>query len=158
MGKESRQQAIVKIIRGGRISSQQMLLDELSRAGHSMTQATLSRDLKALGVVKQPLEDGSYTYSTVDDMPAKNLQSVPFMNGNAFLSIEFSGNCAVAKTLPGFASGLASTIDGLKLNCFLGSVAGDDTIILIVRENVSRDELRSELLERIPALGLKVHI
>jgi transcriptional regulator of arginine metabolism len=158
MNKQQRQASIAKIIRSGKISSQQMLLDELAKAGLTMTQATLSRDLKSLGVARQAIEDGTYIYSLPEDIPARAIRKVPLIAGNAFLQVEFSSNIAVVKTLPGFAPGLASTIDSLRLDGIIGSVAGDDTIFLIVREGTSRSQLREELLEKLPGLGLKIHL
>jgi transcriptional regulator of arginine metabolism len=157
MNKQHRHDAIVRIIRSGKINSQQMLLAEMARAGFSLTQATLSRDLKSLGVARQALGDGTYTYSMAEDIPVRAVKKIP-LTGNAFLQVEFSSNIAVVKTLPGFAPALASTIDGLRLDGFIGSVAGDDTIFLIVREGISRSQLRAELLERLPELGLKIHL
>lgn len=158
MKKISRHETIKKIVRSGKINSQQKLLEEMEKAGYSLTQATLSRDLKHLGVAKKPREDGSYIYSIFEDFSGQVVKKIPAMAGNAFLGVEFSGNIAVAKTLPGFASGLASTIDSLSLNSFIGSVAGDDTIVLIMREGISREKLRSELLEKMPELGIKIHL
>lgn len=157
MKKEQRQETIIRIVKSGKINCQQTLLEEMAKAGFSLTQATLSRDLKYLGIAKQPLENGTYLYSVVGDTPARHINHMPQMTGNAFLNVDFSGNIAVAKTLPGFASGLASTIDSLKLNGFIGTVAGDDTIFLVIREGVSRKELRSELLEKLPGLGIRIH-
>ncbi|HAE39090.1 MAG TPA: arginine repressor [Candidatus Riflebacteria bacterium] len=158
MNKQQRQDAIIKIIRSHKVNSQQMLLEEMARAGIVLTQATLSRDLKTLGVARQALEDGTYTYSMVEDIPARAIKKIPLIAGNAFLQVEFSSNIAVVKTLPGFASGLASTIDGLRLDGFIGSIAGDDTILLVVREGINRSQLRAELLEKLPQLGLKIHL
>lgn len=158
MNKQQRQDAIIRIIRNRQVNSQQTLLEELSRTGISLTQATLSRDLKALGVARQILADGTYTYSMVEDIPARAVKKIPLIAGNAFLQVEFSANIAVVKTLPGFAPGLASTIDGLRLDGFIGSVAGDDTILLVMREGISRKQLRAELLEELPELGLKIHL
>jgi transcriptional regulator of arginine metabolism len=158
MNKQQRQETIIRIIKSGKINSQQMLIEEMAKAGYKITQATLSRDLKFLRVAKQSQDDGTYLYTIVDDTPLPKARNIPNIAGNAFLKVEFSGNMAVAKTLPGFAPGLASTIDSLSPNCFLGSVAGDDTIFLVIREGVSRKELRAELLEKFPELGIKIHI
>lgn len=128
--------------------SQEKLLDLLSLNGFNITQATLSRDIKQLKIIKTPNAEGSYIYTTtVPDIHANRVGGKSktgfFLSG--FLSLEFSDNLAVIKTRPGYASGIASDIDRNLPQVILGTIAGDDTILLIPREGMEREKIREAL-------------
>lgn len=152
--KKIRHQIITEIISNSSIGSQDDLLKVLADKGFSLTQATLSRDLKSMKVVKQPTEKGEYHYI----LPAQGVtaegEASPENDSSfvqkGFLSLEFSGNMAVIKTRPGYAAGIASDIDSKSNTEFLGSIAGDDTILLIIREEVSRETVLEILSSTIP--------
>ena len=137
-------------------STQEDLLLELKRAGHVVTQATLSRDLRAIKATKIII-DGHYRY-ILPDHPLYKRTTTPnaapeyLRMASGFVSIEFSGHLAVVHTRPGYAGGLASDIDNFGLPSLLGSIAGDDTILLIVREDVEREVFIDELSRVIPAV------
>lgn len=141
------------IIEGRRINSQERLLQHLAEEGFKVTQATLSRDLKYLKVGKIPDGRGGYIY-TFSDQSSKvgSDQSLVEDFRRGYISIEFSGNQGVVKTLPGHASSVAFAIDNLNIREVLGTIAGDDTILVIPRDRVSRSELFRALQERIPGL------
>ena len=136
--KNSRLDAIKLIISSKEIGSQDELLQELSKEGYVLTQATLSRDLKQLKVAKAASMNGNYVYVLPNNTMYKRMteqHSVhEMMRYNGFISIEFSGNIAVIRTRPGYASSLAYDIDNREFDEILGTIAGDDTIMLVMRE------------------------
>ncbi len=147
-----RTNTIISIINENRISSQEELLSLLKEQGIITTQATLSRDLKALKVAKQPDHEGGYIYvmpEITEEEVDLSLNEFPL---SGFISIDFSGNMAVVKTRPGFANGLASVIDSYDPDEILGTIAGDDTILIIIREGVERIELLESLAQILPKI------
>ncbi len=153
--KAQRLTTIQNIIRSQLVSSQEELLILLEKEGFLTTQATLSRDLKFLKVAKIPHPDKGYIYElpvgnsktseeTQDDFPVGGVES-----------IDFTGNLAVIKTRPGFANGVASIIDSHDPYEILGTIAGDDTILLINREGVSKGHMLEILSMFIPGLKNK---
>lgn len=152
--KGNRLQAIKEIISTVRVGGQDELLKILQDKGFDLTQATLSRDLKQLQVVKIAAIDGGYTYvlperAGVQVMQRKHHGAFGGVSAG-FVSIEFSGQLAVIKTRPGYAGGLAYDIDNHAPKEVLGTIAGDDTILLILREGVSREEITDALKAFIP--------
>lgn len=154
--KESRLEAIKMIVSSQAVSSQDELLRELAHLGYDMTQATLSRDLKLLKVVKVCTSEGSYRYV----LPASPLYrrvsdrhlTLSAMHGAGALSVKFSGNLAVIHTLPGHASHIAYDIDNRHFGEILGTLAGDDTIILVMAEGTERGRVLDCLAEVIPEI------
>jgi transcriptional regulator of arginine metabolism len=143
--------AIRKIIEREAVRNQEELLKKLDRAGFELTQATLSRDLKFLRAGKRPDGEKGYVYALSGNNPA----TVPKAGGtdfplNGFVSLEFASDLAVIRTLPGYANSIASAIDGLEAFEILGTVAGDDTILLIPREGISREDVINVLAVLIP--------
>lgn len=152
--KNSRLDAIKLIISSKEIGSQDELLQELSKEGYVLTQATLSRDLKQLKVAKAASMNGNYVYVLPNNTMYKRMteqHSVhEMMRYNGFVSIEFSANLAVIRTRPGYASSLAYDIDNKEFDEILGTIAGDDTIMLVMREGCTRTELKRALSLVIP--------
>ncbi|MFV0291574.1 MAG: arginine repressor [Mangrovibacterium sp.] len=149
----SRQTAIRRIISLNDVVSQDDILSKLAEEGHVVTQATLSRDLKVMQIVK--VSNGtSYKYV----LPDLNLvQKAAIAHSGSFFAdgfrgIEFSQNIAVIKTKPAFASGIAAYIDEASVNEILGCVAGDDTIMVVLREGVSSEDFKKSLLHVLPTL------
>jgi transcriptional regulator of arginine metabolism len=153
--KESRLEAIRMIISGSEVSSQDALLQALRREGFDATQATLSRDLKQLKVAKAADMNGKYIYVLPNNVMYKRANeqttSQMLMNGG-FVSLHFSQNIAVIRTRPGYASSMAYDIDSHESPLILGTVAGDDTIMLVISESSSQAEVRSFLSSIIPCL------
>ena len=137
MAKENRHRAIREIITTNQVESQEILLNLLAKKDIDVTQATLSRDIKELQIIKAPTENGSYMYKLNNNNTISSNSSSNFGN----ISLEFSGNLAVLKTRPGYAMAVAGEIDGKISREILGTVAGDDTILLIIKENISRGEV-----------------
>lgn len=151
MKKQNRHNAIKSIILKAEISSQDELLNALIQEGFDITQATLSRDIKELKIVKSPTASGSYAYRMAQNI-ARTIkpEDETSLSAFGFVSIEFSGQLAVIKTRPGYAMAIAGEIDNKATNTILGTVAGDDTILLIPRENVSRNDVITSLSVFIP--------
>ncbi len=157
--KKERHIAIRKAVKNHPISSQEELKSILEKDGILFAQATLSRDIKELKIVKSPDASGNYIYT----FHGKNNYSYDItdsadeneLSSRITSSIEFSGNLAVLKTRPGYAMGIASDIDNLASKEILGTIAGDDTILLIPREGISRSTVIDVLQNIIPNLGLK---
>lgn len=154
--KASRLDAIKLIISSKEVGCQEELLHELAAEGFELTQATLSRDLKQLKVAKAATMNGKYVYVLPNDIMYKRNsgeQSVREMMVNTgFISLQFSGNLAVIKTRPGYASSMAYDIDNQESREILGTIAGDDTIMLVLREKPDYDSVRQFLSMFIPNL------
>ncbi|NDP19549.1 MAG: ArgR family transcriptional regulator [Paludibacter sp.] len=141
--KRNRLQIISEILRSTVVGSQEELLKMLNERQCEVTQATLSRDLKLLKVAKTPLSNGTYKYilpSYNKPLPNQGAFSSLIAHG-AVLSLEFSGHLGVVKTKPGYASAIAWDIDSKGTEEVLGTIAGDDTILVIPREGISREAI-----------------
>ena len=139
-----RQQAILDIIQSGPVSNQEELAQRLKEAGIETTQATLSRDLRALKISKVPGE--GYVTAT------PRHQSVATDLSSGILRIQFSGQLCVVKTLPGLANAVASLIDHQTVFPVIGTIAGDDTILLILREGAAPDAVLNALTPLFPEI------
>ena len=155
--KEHRLDAIKMIISSREFSSQEELLQELRQEGFKLTQATLSRDLKRLKVAKASSVTGKYVYVLPNDiMYKRNTHQSPgdMLENNGFVSLDFSGNIAVIRTRPGYASRMAYDIDHHETEGILGTIAGDDTIMLVLREGMPEEKIRGELSKIIPNIRI----
>lgn len=153
--KADRLDAIKMIISSREVGSQEELLQMLGEEGFALTQATLSRDLKSLKVAKAADANGRYVYVLPNNFLYKHdiHQSVSEMlMSNGFVSLHFSGNIAVIRTRPGYASSMAYDIDNRNFGGILGTIAGDDTIMLVLGEGVSRREVTDFLSQIIPSI------
>lgn len=149
-----RQVAIRRIVTENKVTGQEQLLMLLKHEGFEMTQATLSRDLKALKISKIPNTQGSYIYVLPGGNGKIEQASRPGANylADGFVSIDFSASIAVIKTKPAFASSIAALIDSANSFQFLGTIAGDDTIFIVLREGVERSDVFSFLENLMPNL------
>ncbi len=153
--KAIRWDAIRMIVSSKEIGSQEELLQELRKEGVDVTQATLSRDLKQMKIVKTVNVYGTYSYVLPNSLLYKHFNDrseseVLVVNG--FISLHFSGNLAVIHTRPGCASSMAYEIDNRTFDGVLGTIAGDDTIMIVLSESVSHEEVRNFLAQIIPNL------
>lgn len=153
-----RQLEIRRIIAKGSVHSQEELLAALKMKGFELTQATLSRDLKFLQVAKVPHPLDGYVYIIPDDVGQEErpVRSKDNFLAEGFKGLEFSGNLAVMKTLPGYASTIAAVIDSARQWEILGTVAGDDTVLIIRREGTTNNDLINALVAIIPKLKNKL--
>lgn len=137
--KPNRLNAIRDIVTHQKIGNQEELLAALTEQGFELTQATLSRDLKRLKITKTLDHTGAYQYKMTESAYfAKGASEMFSIGAN---SLEFSGPLAVMKTRTGYANGIAAEIDEQAGDAILGTIAGDDTILIIPREGYSRAEI-----------------
>lgn len=151
--KYSRLSAIRVIVAGQLISSQDELLKQLLALGYECTQATLSRDLKELEVTKVVIASGECIYVLPDSpLRSSGSMSTGIPLGGGFVSIDFSANVAVIKTRPGYASGMAADIDHNNFESVLGTVAGHDTLLLVIKEGYTKRDVLQQLERIIPEI------
>ncbi len=141
MDKRERQRQIVQLLQSERISSQEELRGKLEGLGVKVTQATLSRDLKELNVVKTVTEQGRYKYAILESWV-----------GLPIRLCEVSGNLLVVHTDAGMAPAVAYKIDELELAGVLGTVAGEDTLLAVVAEGYDARRVRKQLWDKVQAL------
>ena len=133
--KSKRQLKIMEVIKEEDIQTQQELAAKLRQEGIEVTQATVSRDVKQLGLIKVPSEEGGYKYS----LPPQHNEEVNTtsrmkrMFQDSVVNIDYSENLIVVSTLPGTAQGVAALIDNSDWDYIIGTIAGDDTIMLIIK-------------------------
>ncbi|MCR4921197.1 MAG: arginine repressor [Bacteroidaceae bacterium] len=154
--KKARLQLIRMIVSNQAVASQYDLLEELDKAGFSSTQTTLSRDLKQLRISKVRARNGKSVYVLPNDgqhMPAPKQREEVSMTR---WGVMFSGNLMVVHTPPGHASMVAYDIDCAREGIFLGTVAGDDTVIVVMAEGAERADATRRIQKIIPSLHGKV--
>lgn len=140
---------IIELIRNTCVGSQEELADLLSKKGHNVTQATLSRDLKMLRTTKVPTDRGTYMYvlpesnSLKDKIMSMGQPPLKLNYQTGFVSLTISGNIAVIKTRNGYASGIAYDIDMSHSPEILGTIPGADTIFAVLREDVTKEQALS---------------
>ena len=156
MQKIARLMAIEKIISEGEIASQEELLKKLKGEGISCTQATLSRNLRQLGVIRIPSDKGKYRYS----LPESSKQSAgsgSILNIISVIkSIVDARGLILLKTIPGHASSVAFIIDNTNRYEIAGTIAGDDTILIIPMDNITLSQIHSCLEMIFPGLNEKI--
>ena len=144
--KEQRQKAILKLIQEEDLEVQEELLERLHELGFSCTQATISRDIKELHLVKERSKNGTYKYVVSlhrgrSDL-ANRLQTI---FRESVISFDLAQNLIVLKTMPGLANAAAAALDAMDIPNMVGSIAGDDTAVLIMRTNDSADLFCNEI-------------
>ena len=146
--KKYRFQIIRDLITDQEISNQDELLKKLIDLEIIVTQATLSRDLRELKVSKVQNSSGQYIYRLTESaLPTATVTH------NENMSLVFSNNIGVIKTKPGYANRIAFEIDNTYFNSILGTIAGDDTLLIIMKEESSREEVTNELRRIIPNIN-----
>lgn len=138
--KVERQGIIREVIRERRVVNQEELAAILEEKGMEVAQATLSRDMKEMKISKLHDESGYY-YSLDSPSFPRRAGSAVLNSSESIGSVEFSGNMAVIKTRPGHANMVAAMVDAVSLKEIAGTIAGDDTLLLVIREGFSRDDL-----------------
>lgn len=146
--KKYRFQIIKDLITDQEISNQDELLKKLIDLDISVTQATLSRDLRELKVSKVPNSSGQYIYRLTESAAPTTTVT---HNENATLI--FSNNLGVIKTKPGYANRIAFEIDNTHFNTIIGTIAGDDTVLIVMKEESTREEVTNELRRIIPNIN-----
>ncbi|WP_147802863.1 transcriptional regulator AhrC/ArgR [Alkalicoccus halolimnae] len=149
MNKGQRHIKIRDLIGNNDIETQDDLVEQLRNAGFNVTQATVSRDIKELHLVKVPMIDGRYKYSLPSDQRFNPLQKLKRALIDSFVSIDYTSNMIVIKTLPGNANAVGALIDNLDWPEIMGNICGDDTILIICRSEQDPGELTEKFLEML---------
>lgn len=132
--KYSRQSKILEIIETKDIETQDELANELRSAGFQVTQATVSRDIKEMRLIKVLTKEGRYKYASIREKEGAVNDRFLKIYRNSVISLDYAGNMIVIKTLVGSANAAAVSIDALNIKDILGTIAGDDTIFLVIKD------------------------
>lgn len=154
--KSNRIEMLKMLISSNELGSQEEVLNALAKEGFNVTQATLSRDFKQLKVAKAASMNGKYVYVLPNETmyrrvasprTASEMLAIP-----GYRSINFSGNMAVIRTRPGYASSIAYNIDNSHIDEILGTIAGDDTIFLVIKEGATNEDVMKGLSSIVPGM------
>ncbi|OEH94496.1 transcriptional regulator AhrC/ArgR [Bacillus solimangrovi] len=149
MNKGQRHIKIRELITNKEIETQDELVEILKNDGFNVTQATVSRDIKELHLVKVPMMDGRYKYSLPADQRFNPLQKLKRALMDAFVKIDDAGHLLVMKTLPGNANAIGALIDNLDWDEILGTICGDDTILIICRSENETELITNRFLDML---------
>ena len=144
--KNDRQEQILAIIAEESIETQEQLINRLQEKGIPSTQATISRDIKQLHLVKEPYGGGRYRYAASAQKTKLNFADrLQIILRESIVDVDYAQSIVVLKTLPGLANAAASAFDGMDMPSKVGTLAGDDTVMIIMRSNESAKELCREI-------------
>ena len=144
--KTKRQAKIIEIISNTNVETQEQLLKALEEAGFTSTQATISRDIKELRIVKELTSLGTYRYSVSEkDAPPAMTDRLNTIFRECVTSIDYAENIIVIHTLAGMANAAGAALDAMKINVVLGTLAGDDTVMIVMRDANSAAAFSGEI-------------
>ena len=144
--KSQRQAKILEIISNKSIETQEQLLAELQAEGFRGTQATISRDIKELRIVKELTSLGTYRYTiSASDLGSSFSARLNTIFRECVISFDYAQNIIVVRTLPGLASAAGSAIDAMNLHSIVGTLAGDDTVMIVMRDTNAAATLCGEI-------------
>ncbi|MBM7542446.1 transcriptional regulator AhrC/ArgR [Amphibacillus cookii] len=149
MNKGQRHIKIREYITNHDVETQDELVDALRSQGYHVTQATVSRDIKELHLVKVPMSNGGYKYSLPADQRFNPLEKLKRLMRDAFIKIDQATHFLVLKTLPGNANALGALIDNLDWEEVLGTICGDDTILIICRNVEETEKVEKQFLDML---------
>ena len=150
MMKNNRQAMILEIISQENIETQEQLLSRLQARGINSTPATISRDIKQMHLIKQPAGQGVYRYAVSDNRNRLNFaEKLRTIFRESITSIAYAQNIVVIKTMPGLASAACSALDNMELPYVVGSLAGDDTAFLLMKDTESAEAFCEEIKEML---------
>lgn len=148
--KNDRQAMILEIISQENIETQEQLLTQLQARGVRCTQATISRDIKQLHLMKEPVGQGVYKYAVSVNRTKLNVAAkLRTIFRECIVSIDYAQNMVVIKTMPGLANGACSALDNMDMNDIVGSLAGDDTALLVMRNTEAAELLCQEIKDML---------
>ena len=148
--KNDRQAMILEIIAQENIETQEQLLTRLQARGLRCTQATISRDIKQLHLMKEPVGQGVYKYAVSGNRTTLNVAAkLRTIFRECIVSIDYAQNIVVVKTMPGLANGACSALDNMDMNDIVGSLAGDDTALLVMRNTEAAELLCQEIKDML---------
>ena len=147
--KNSRHTRILEIISDHVIETQDDLIEKLKESGYPVTQATVSRDIKQLGLIKTATKDGGYKYTATRNESSGNENKLKNIMRETIVNAQDAQNLIVVKTFSGMANAAAAALDALAEEAVIGSIAGDDTIFIVVRNNEDAAEFTNYIREII---------
>lgn len=148
--KNNRQSMILDIIAKEHIETQEQLLEQLRQRGVASTQATISRDIKQMHLIKEPVGHGVYKYAVSGNRTKLNFaEKLRTIFRESITSIDSAQNIVVIKTMPGLASAACSALDNMDITYMVGSLAGDDTAFLLMRDTESATTFCEEIKEML---------
>lgn len=147
--KYNRHAKILDIIENYEIETQDDLAEKLRQSGMDVTQATISRDIKELRLVKVLSSEGRYRYSAMNSDGGNVNDRLLVIIKEAYVSCDYANNILVIKTLPGMAQAVAATIDALGWNDIVGTIAGDDTMMVVCRAEKIAEDLMDKLTRMV---------
>lgn len=147
--KYNRHAKILDIIENYVIETQDDLADKLRELGMDVTQATISRDIKELRLVKVLTPDGKYRYSAMNSDAGSVNDRLLVIIKEAYVSCDYANNILVIKTLPGMAQAVGATLDALGWNDIVGTIAGDDTVMVVCRAEKIAEDLMDKITRMV---------
>lgn len=148
--KNDRQTKILEIIKNEAIETQEQLQQRLSAMGIACTQATISRDIKQLHLIKEPIGQGKYRYAISIQRNRLNIaDKLRTIFRESIISVDYAQNMVVLKTMSGLANAAAAALDSMRISYVVGSLAGDDTVLLILRDTDSARNFCDEIHEML---------
>ena len=145
--KSQRHARILELVSKYEIETQEDMMSRLQSEGFKVTQATVSRDLKELKLTKTLTARGTYRYSVNNSRRHNGSGKLNNAMVDSITQVDYSLNTVVIKTYPGLAQAVASAVDALNMHSILGSVAGDDTIIVVTRSEDDAKEINEKITE-----------
>lgn len=143
--KSQRQSKILELIAQKDIETQEQLLVALQKSGFHSTQATISRDIKELRIVKELSAAGTYRYTVQQSESANFFSRLNNIFHQCVIKLDYAQNIVVIKTMPGLASAACSAVDSMEISYVVGSIAGDDTGLIVMRDTEYAREFCEEL-------------
>ena len=131
--KTKRQTKILELIQKYDIETQEELSAYLTKDGYQVTQATVSRDIRELKLTKIAMDNGRQRYAVLSDADTGMAERLVRVLREGFVSMDYAGNILVIKTVSGMASAVGAAVDAIKLSEIIGSIAGDDTLMCVIR-------------------------
>ena len=147
--KNSRHTRILEIINDHVIETQDDLIEKLKESGYIVTQATISRDIKQLGLIKTATKDGGYKYTSSKNEKSGHENKLKNIMRETAVNAQNAQNIVVVKTFPGMANAAAAALDALAEEAIVGSIAGDDTIFIVVHSTEEAFEFTNYIREII---------
>ncbi len=148
--KNDRQSRILEIIEREPIDTQEQLQQRLQEQGITCTQATISRDIKQLHLIKEPIGQGKYRYAVSVQRNRLNVaDKLRTIFRESIVSVDYAQNIVVIKTMAGLANAAAAALDGMSIPYMVGSLAGDDTALLVMRDTESARSFCDEIHEML---------
>ncbi len=146
--KNERQAKILEIIKTEPIETQEQLQQALYDMGIVCTQATISRDIKQLHLIKEPIGQGKYRYAISIQRKRLNIaDKLRTIFRESIISVDYAQNIVVLKTMSGLASAAATALDSMRIAGLMGSLAGSDTVLLVVKDTEAAKDLCAEITE-----------